>query len=70
MNGNAFIKRAKRYGRARNLAVEYVGRKGKGSHGRLYVGETFTTMKDPRKEIGPGLFAAMLRQLKIDPQAF
>lgn len=39
---------------------------GKGSHGRLYYGERFTTLKDRRKEIGPGLLKAMLDQLGID----
>jgi predicted RNA binding protein YcfA (HicA-like mRNA interferase family) len=39
---------------------------GKGSHGRLYLGGAFTTLKDRRKEIGPGLLRAMLRQLGVD----
>ena len=40
-------------------------RKGKGSHGRLFLGQRFTTVKDRRKEIGRGLFATMLRQLGL-----
>jgi len=38
---------------------------GKGSHGRLYYGDRFTTLKDRRKEIGPGLLNAMLDQLGL-----
>jgi mRNA interferase HicA len=38
---------------------------GKGSHGRLYYGERFTTLKDRKKEIGPGLLSAMLAQLGL-----
>jgi mRNA interferase HicA len=38
---------------------------GKGSHGRLYYGDRFTTLKDRKKEIGPGLFDAMLTQLGL-----
>ena len=38
---------------------------GKGSHGRLYYGERFTTLKDRKKEIGPGLLNAMLAQLGL-----
>jgi mRNA interferase HicA len=38
---------------------------GKGSHGRLYFGDRFTTLKDRRKEIGPGLLKAMLDQLGL-----
>jgi len=39
--------------------------RGKGSHGRLYYGERFTTLKDRKKEIGPGLLNAMLAQLGL-----
>ena len=38
---------------------------GKGSHGRLYFGGRFTTLKDRKKEIGPGLLKAMLDQLGL-----
>jgi mRNA interferase HicA len=38
---------------------------GKGSHGRLYYGDRFTTLKDRKKEIGPGLLSAMLQQLGL-----
>ena len=38
---------------------------GKGSHGRLYYGSRFTTLKDRLKEIGPGLLKAMLDQLGL-----
>ncbi|MYN64733.1 MAG: type II toxin-antitoxin system HicA family toxin [Acidobacteria bacterium] len=41
---------------------------GKGSHGRLHVDGRFTTV--PRKEIGKGLLAAMLRDLDMDKEAF
>ena len=37
----------------------------RGSHGRLYYGGRFTTLKNRRKEIGAGLLAAMLRQLGL-----
>ena len=38
---------------------------GKGGHGRLYFGPRFTTLKDRKKEIGPGLLNAMLTQLGL-----
>ena len=41
---------------------------GKGSHGRLYVGGNFATVK--RGEIPPCLFNAMLKQLKIKKEEF
>jgi len=46
---------------------EFVADKGKGSHGRLYLGREFTTLKDRKKEIGRDLLAKMCRDLKIDP---
>jgi mRNA interferase HicA len=38
---------------------------GKGSHGTLSVGDKSTTLKDLKKEIGPGLLKAMCAQLGI-----
>lgn len=70
MNGNEFLARVRRYAKARRLAMELVSRRGKGSHARLYLGSKFTTLKDRKKEIGPGLLAKMLRDLKIDPDDF
>jgi hypothetical protein len=67
MNRNELVARIKRYAKARRLQMELVTRKGKGSHARLYVGDRFTTIKDRKKEIGPGLLAKMLRDLEIDP---
>ena len=39
---------------------------GKGSHGTLYFGGKKTIMKDPKKEIGPGLLRAMLNRLGLE----
>ena len=65
MTGDEFVRRVRRLGRKRGLPVRFEPRKGKGSHGRLYFGARFTTVKNRRKEIGPGLLAAMLRQLEL-----
>ena len=48
MNGREFLRRLRRFGRANGVAVRYDGRPGKGSHGRVYDGAAFTTIKDPR----------------------
>ncbi|MYJ71106.1 MAG: type II toxin-antitoxin system HicA family toxin, partial [Rhodospirillaceae bacterium] len=63
--GEEFVRRVRRLGRQRGGAVRFEPRTGKGSHGRLYYGERFTTVKDRRKEIGTGLLAAMIRQLGL-----
>ena len=65
MTGDELVKRIRRLGRERGVAVRFEPRTGKGSHGRLYFGDRFTTVKDRRKDIGHGLLAAMLRQLGV-----
>ena len=70
VTGNEFLKRVKRYSKANDLAYRFEARKGKGSHGRLYVGSQFTTIKDRKKELGKGLLSAMLDQLDIKPEDF
>lgn len=40
---------------------------GKGSHGTVFLGISSTTLKDPKKEIGPGLLSKMCRDLHIKP---
>lgn len=68
MDGEELVRRVKRLGRERGAPVRFESRPGKGSHGRLYYGDRFTTVKDRRKEIGKGLLAAMLRQLGLSPR--
>jgi hypothetical protein len=51
--------------RRRGVQVAFDSGHGKGSHGRLYYGARFTTLKDRKKEIGPGLLNAMLHQLGL-----
>jgi len=65
MDGIEFIRRVKKVGRKRNIPVRYEGRPGKGSHGRLYYGSRFTTVKDRRKEISKGLLHDLLDQLGL-----
>jgi mRNA interferase HicA len=54
MNGNEFERKIRRIARKRSVQVSFESGHGKGSHGRLYYGSKFTTLKDRRKEIGPG----------------
>lgn len=67
MTGAEFERRVRRLARGRDLRCQFVGAKGKGSHGRLYLGSEFTTLKDRKKEIGRDLLAKMCADLKIDP---
>jgi len=65
MRGGEFVDRIRRLGRSREVAVVLDETRGKGSHATLYYGARRTTVKDRRKEIGPGLLNAMLNQLGL-----
>jgi hypothetical protein len=56
----------KRLARKKGLTCHYVPDRGKGSHGRLYLGARFTTIKALRKELPEGLLNDMCHQLGID----
>ena len=43
----------------------YEARHGKGGHGRVYLGERFTTIPALTQEIGPGLLTKILRDLGL-----
>lgn len=65
MTGAELVRKVRKLGRSRNVPVRLDKRRGKGSHGRLYYGDKFTTIKDRKKEIGDGLLAAMVAQLGL-----
>lgn len=70
MKGAEFIRRIRRLGRSRGVEIVFDQRHGKGSHGTLYYGNRKTTVKDRKKEIGPGLLRAMLDQLGLTMEDF
>jgi len=49
----------------RKIQLSYEPAHGKGSHGTVFFGAASTTLKDPKKEIGPGLLSSMCRDLGI-----
>jgi mRNA interferase HicA len=65
MTGAEFILQVRKIARTRQVSVRFDARRGKGSHGRVYYGERFTTVKDRKKEIGPGLLQKMLTDLRL-----
>ena len=69
MKGREFIDRVAEIGRQRGVPVRVDMKRGKGSHLTLHYGDRKTIVKDRRKELGPGLLAAMLRQLELTDQA-
>jgi len=66
MNGKELLRKIKKLAKERGKNFEIFKGHGKGSHGTLKYGENKTTIKDPKKEIGPGLLKKMLAQLNID----
>ena len=70
VTGREFIRRVEQIGRSNDVAVRVDAKRGKGSHVTLYYGERLTVVKDRRKEIKPGLLAAMIRQLGLNPAEF
>ena len=52
MKAGEFIKRIKRLAKDRDMACRFEARKGKGSHGRWYYGDRFTTVKDRNRRSG------------------
>jgi len=65
VTGAEFLRRLQKLGRGRGVRVVFRAERGKGSHGTVYYGERFTVLKDRRKELSPGLLAAMLVQLGL-----
>lgn len=68
MTAGEFVRRIKRLAKDREISCWFEPRKGKGSHGRLYYGDRFTTVKDRNQEVGAGLLSAMLSQLGLTRQ--
>jgi mRNA interferase HicA len=68
MTGNEFIRKVKKLGRARGVAVQFVARRGKGSHGTLFYGSRFTIVRNPKDELKTGTFHAMLAQLGLSSE--
>lgn len=66
MNGKELLRKIKKLAKEKGKHFEIFKAHGKGSHGTLKYGENKTTIKDPKKEIGPGLLKKMLAQLNID----
>ena len=65
VTGNEFMRKVKKLGRRRDIAVEFVPERGKGSHGTLYFGDRKTTVRNLKDELKTGTLHAMLDQLGL-----
>lgn len=68
MNRAAFLRDLKAYCRTAGMEFRFDAAHGKGGHGRVYVGEKFTTVKSG--EISNTLKQVMLKQLALPKDAF
>ena len=70
MKAAEFVRKVRRLGQARGVAVRFVAHRGKGSHGTLYYGSARTIVQDLKRELPTGTFRAMLGQLELTPEDF
>ncbi len=70
MGGAEFLRKVKRIGDRRGIAVRFEAKRGKGSHGTLYFGGSRTILQDLKKELPLGTLHAMLRQLDLTLKDF
>jgi len=65
MTGAEFIRKIKRLGNKNDIPVNFVARRGKGSHGTLFYGSRFTIVRNPKDELKKGTLNEMLNQLGL-----
>jgi hypothetical protein len=65
MTGHELLRKLAKLAKDRKVPFAYDARRGKGSHGRVFYGSKSTAVKDPKKELGPGLLSKMCSDLGI-----
>jgi mRNA interferase HicA len=65
VKGSEFVRRVRKVGRRRGIEVFFETERGKGSHGTLYFGGSFTVVRDLKDELKTGTLHAMLKQLGL-----
>ena len=67
VNRDQFIRQLRDHAKANGLVFRFDARKGKGGHGRVFVGEKFTTV--PSGELKKPTLEAILKQLGLPKDA-
>jgi mRNA interferase HicA len=65
MTGHELLRKLRRLAHQKDLTLLYEARHGKGGHGRIYLGDRFTTIPTLTHEVGPGLLTKILRDLGL-----
>ena len=68
MKGSEFLKKIKKLAKKKNVKIELIQRRGKGSHSTLIYGTRFTIIRNLKDELKTGTYNAMLKQLGIDEE--
>lgn len=68
MKGLSWCGGSKKLGRARNLKVQLVTSRAKGSHAILRFGSAATTIPDLQRELKTGTLHAILKALGLTPE--
>ena len=68
VKGSEFLRKVQAFARRKGLSYAFVAARGKGSHGTLRLGDSWTIVKDRQKELGTGLLHSMCKDLGIDPK--
>jgi mRNA interferase HicA len=66
MKGSEFLRKIKKLGKEKDIKVELIQRRGKGSHSTLLYGQRFTIIRNLKDELKTGTYNAMLKQLDIN----
>jgi mRNA interferase HicA len=66
MKGSELLRKIKKPGKIKNIPVELVHRRGKGSHSTLFYGNQFTIIRNLSDELKTGTYHAILKQLNIN----
>jgi len=65
MTGTEFIRKIKILGKRNGIPVQFVARRGKGSHGTLFYGSRFSIVRNLKDELKKGTLHGMLDQLGL-----
>ena len=65
VKGAEFMRRVRKLGRRREVAVNWVPERGKGSHGTLYYGARFTVVQNLNNELKKASLHTMLDQIGL-----
>jgi mRNA interferase HicA len=67
VSGGEFVRKVENLGRKERIPVEFIPRRGKGSHGTLVFGTRHAIVGNLKKELKKGTLHGILKQLGIKP---